>query len=94
MMATRNHPCRAATLSGPLQHSITYMTSNCLSSLNDPPSPCVGICVISPKTQWCEGCYRTLDEIAGWWDYSPDQKHTVLAQLDNRLARIMDGAFD
>jgi predicted Fe-S protein YdhL (DUF1289 family) len=50
--------------------------------------------VISSKTQWCEGCYRTLNEIAGWWDYGPDQKRAVIAQLDDRLAHIMDGAFD
>ncbi|HCB13339.1 MAG TPA: DUF1289 domain-containing protein [Gammaproteobacteria bacterium] len=70
------------------------MTTNDSSPLNDPPSPCVGVCVIAPKTQWCEGCYRTLDEIAGWWDYNSDQKHAVIAQLDDRLVRIMSGAFD
>ncbi|MCB1765088.1 MAG: DUF1289 domain-containing protein [Candidatus Competibacteraceae bacterium] len=70
------------------------MSADCSSPPNDPPSPCVGVCVISPKTQWCEGCYRTLDEIAGWWDYDPYQKRAVIAQLDDRLARIMDGSFD
>jgi predicted Fe-S protein YdhL (DUF1289 family) len=70
------------------------MTANSTSAPPDPPSPCVGVCVISPKTQWCEGCYRTLEEIAGWWDYGPEQKRAVLAQLDNRLTRIMDDAFD
>jgi predicted Fe-S protein YdhL (DUF1289 family) len=50
---------------------------------------------MNTQTQWCEGCFRTLEEIAGWWDYSPRQKLAVIAQLDGRLARIMDGAdFD
>jgi predicted Fe-S protein YdhL (DUF1289 family) len=49
--------------------------------------------VIHPQTQLCEGCFRTLDEIAGWWDYAPEQKRAVLAELDDRLARIMDGTF-
>ena len=62
-------------------------------SNGDPASPCVGVCVINPQTQLCEGCFRTLDEIAGWWDYDPDQKRAVLIQLDDRLARILDGAF-
>jgi len=48
---------------------------------------------MNPQTQLCEGCFRTLDEIAGWWDYPPSQKQAVLAQLDDRLARIMDGVF-
>jgi len=95
MIATRNRlPCRTASLGGLCQHSITPMTTNRSSPPNDPPSPCVGVCVISPKTQWCEGCYRTLDEIAGWWDYNPHQKSMVLAQLDDRLAHIMGEAVD
>ena len=59
----------------------------------DPPSPCVGVCAINEQTQWCDGCFRSLEEIAGWWDYSPDQKRAVLARLDGRLARIMEGAL-
>ena len=30
------------------------------------PSPCTGVCRIDERTGWCEGCMRTLDEIAGW----------------------------
>ncbi|MBZ4194473.1 MAG: DUF1289 domain-containing protein [Candidatus Contendobacter sp.] len=60
---------------------------------DNPPSPCIGVCVMNLQTRWCEGCFRTLDEIAGWWDYSPRQKCTVIAQLDDRLARIMAGAL-
>ena len=62
-------------------------------SSSDPASPCVGVCVINPQTQLCEGCFRTLDEIASWWDYAPEQKRAVLAELDDRLARIMDGTL-
>lgn len=29
-------------------------------------SPCTGVCRIDERTGWCEGCLRTLDEIAGW----------------------------
>lgn len=59
----------------------------------DTASPCVGVCAINPHTRLCEGCFRTLDEIAGWWDYAPEQKRAVLAELDGRLARIINGAF-
>jgi predicted Fe-S protein YdhL (DUF1289 family) len=69
------------------------MTADNPHSPNDPPSPCIGICVINPQTQLCDGCFRTLDEIAGWWDYNPTQKHAVLVELEDRLARIMDGTF-
>ena len=69
------------------------MTAAPSSPSSDPPSPCIGVCVINPQTQLCEGCFRTLDEIAAWWDYTPEQKRVVLAKLDGRLARIIDGTF-
>ncbi len=69
------------------------MTVDSAAPTNDPPSPCIGVCVINPQTQLCDGCFRTLDEIAAWWDYTPDQKRGVLAQTEARLACIMDGVF-
>lgn len=42
-------------------------------------SPCINVCRMDPITGLCEGCYRTLDEIARW------------AQTDDRdRARILD----
>jgi predicted Fe-S protein YdhL (DUF1289 family) len=69
------------------------MTADSASPSSDPPSPCIGICVINPQTQLCDGCFRTLDEIAAWWDHTADQKRGVLAQVEIRLARVMDGTF-
>jgi len=69
------------------------MTANSHSSPDDPPSPCIGVCVINPQHQLCDGCLRTLDEIATWWDYTPEEKYTVIAKTEERLTRIMDGTF-
>jgi len=69
------------------------MTDDPATPSSDPPSPCIGVCVVNPQTQLCDGCFRTLDEIAAWWDYSPEQKRAVLVQVEARLARIMDGTF-
>jgi uncharacterized protein len=30
------------------------------------PSPCIGVCRIDADTGLCDGCLRTLDEIAAW----------------------------
>lgn len=30
------------------------------------PSPCISICRIDAERALCEGCLRTLDEIAAW----------------------------
>lgn len=58
-----------------------------------PPSPCVGVCVINPQTQLCDGCLRTLDEISAWWDYNSAQKQAVLDTLETRLTRLLEGTF-
>ncbi|MGH8799774.1 MAG: DUF1289 domain-containing protein, partial [Casimicrobiaceae bacterium] len=34
-------------------------------------SPCTSVCTIDRPTGLCAGCFRTLDEIAGWIDLSP-----------------------
>jgi predicted Fe-S protein YdhL (DUF1289 family) len=42
---------------------------------------------MNPETKLCEGCLRTLDEIAAWASLSPAQKRAVLAQLASRRRR-------
>lgn len=48
------------------------------------PSPCVNVCQMDPGSGLCLGCLRTLDEIAGWMDYSASEKLEVLERLDER----------
>lgn len=33
---------------------------------SDLPSPCTSVCRIDDERGLCEGCLRSLDEIAGW----------------------------
>jgi len=56
------------------------------TSVADVPSPCVKVCVIDSASGLCRGCRRTLDEIARWSGFSPDQKRAVLRQLPARRA--------
>lgn len=30
------------------------------------PSPCISVCRMDAASGLCEGCFRTLDEIAAW----------------------------
>lgn len=48
------------------------------------PSPCISVCRIDPATGWCEGCARTIDEIAHWSLFDADEKRAVWAQLEAR----------
>jgi predicted Fe-S protein YdhL (DUF1289 family) len=47
-------------------------------------SPCINVCKMNPESALCEGCYRTLDEIASWAAFSDEQKRAVLAKLPSR----------
>jgi predicted Fe-S protein YdhL (DUF1289 family) len=51
------------------------------------PSPCISVCVIDAPTGLCVGCYRTLDEIAGWIGLSTEQRRTLVAELPLRRTR-------
>jgi predicted Fe-S protein YdhL (DUF1289 family) len=47
-------------------------------------SPCNDVCVIDPETGLCEGCLRSLDEIAEWGLYSPAERRRIIDQLPGR----------
>lgn len=50
------------------------------------PSPCTSVCRIDARTGWCEGCARTLAEIAAWSTLSNDEKRIVWDALAARRA--------
>ena len=51
---------------------------------DDVPSPCINVCNMDERTGLCAGCYRTLEEIAQWSAYTPEQKRTVRERLRSR----------
>jgi len=60
---------------------------------DDVPSPCLSICRMEAATGWCEGCLRTLDEIAAWSRLDAAGKRAIWSQIEERLAvRMGDGA--
>ena len=52
--------------------------------VSEPQSPCTRVCVLDPESRLCTGCYRTIDEIAGWSRFSAEEKLAVLDQLSGR----------
>lgn len=59
---------------------------------NEIQSPCVGICTMDDTTGLCLGCYRSLDEIKGWWDMNPQDQKKLLATLEER--QLQQVSFD
>ena len=53
---------------------------------NEPvPSPCIAVCRMDPATAWCQGCFRTLEEIAGWSRMDDAGKRGIWALIEQRL---------
>ncbi|WP_233799736.1 DUF1289 domain-containing protein [Paraburkholderia sp. HP33-1] len=53
------------------------------------PSPCISVCRMDASTGWCEGCLRTIDEIAGWSTFDDDAKRAVWDAIEARHAQHM-----
>ncbi|RVT87652.1 DUF1289 domain-containing protein [Inhella crocodyli] len=47
-------------------------------------SPCINVCRIEARSGLCEGCARTLDEIAAWAQASDAERQRVIDQLPLR----------
>lgn len=47
-------------------------------------SPCTGVCSMDATTGYCQGCYRTTQEIQGWWNMSIEEQKKVLAEIVQR----------
>jgi uncharacterized protein len=56
------------------------------ASLPAVASPCIGVCAIDPKSGWCEGCLRTLDEIAAWGALDEHARREICKRLPARRA--------
>jgi predicted Fe-S protein YdhL (DUF1289 family) len=50
-------------------------------------SPCINICIVDPPSGLCQGCGRTLDEIAAWAALGEGERLAIMATLPARLAR-------
>lgn len=48
------------------------------------PSPCISICKMNAQTGLCEGCFRTIDEIAQWGTATEESKRQVWVEIRRR----------
>jgi predicted Fe-S protein YdhL (DUF1289 family) len=52
------------------------------------PSPCIDVCRMNEATTWCEGCLRTIDEIAAWSTLDDPGKRAVWREIALRRERL------
>ena len=65
--------------------------SVCASSTNDAdlvPSPCISLCRVDALTHWCDGCFRTLDEISKWSRLDATGKRRVWQAIGQRAGQV------
>lgn len=58
-----------------------------------PESPCINVCEIG-EDGLCEGCLRTLDEIAIWGTLNGPERVRVYKQLEARARSVSPVASD
>ncbi len=47
-------------------------------------SPCINVCRMDPASGWCEGCLRTIGEIAAWSTLDVEAKREIWVDLGRR----------
>ena len=49
-------------------------------------SPCINVCTMNSQSGLCDGCGRTLQEIAAWSRLSEPERRAIMAALPGRQA--------
>lgn len=53
-------------------------------------SPCSNVCKMHEASGWCEGCARTIAEIAAWSRADDGTRLAILARLPERRAALIE----
>lgn len=57
------------------------------AALHAVPSPCIAVCTMNPASDFCDGCQRTIGEIAAWSTMDNADKRQVWVRIGQRRAR-------
>ena len=49
-------------------------------------SPCISLCRMNARTDLCDGCFRTIEEIAQWNTASNEMKRAIWMEIEQRRA--------
>ncbi|MDM0078016.1 DUF1289 domain-containing protein [Variovorax sp. J2P1-59] len=55
-----------------------------LAAVGDVPSPCISICRMDAASGFCQGCLRTIQEIAAWSRMGEADKRSVWRAIELR----------
>jgi len=69
------------------------VASAALRSQGTVSSPCNLVCTLDADGIYCIGCFRTLEEIAGWSAFDEERRRSIWSELERRRARA-SGALE
>ena len=52
----------------------------------DIESPCNDECGFAGGSEYCSGCYRTMDEIMSWWNLSAEERLRIVERIRTQSA--------
>ncbi|MEI6733222.1 MAG: DUF1289 domain-containing protein [Comamonadaceae bacterium] len=55
-----------------------------MTATQEVPSPCISVCRMNPQSGLCEGCLRSIEEIAQWGSAGDEFKQTILKRIEQR----------
>ncbi len=55
-----------------------------MTATEEVPSPCISVCRMNPQSCLCEGCLRSIEEIAQWGNAGDEFKQTILQRIEQR----------
>jgi uncharacterized protein len=55
-----------------------------MTATQEVPSPCISVCRMNPQSGLCEGCLRSIEEIAQWGNAGDEFKQTILKRIEQR----------
>ena len=58
------------------------------------PSPCLSVCRMDTRGALCDGCFRTIEEIAEWSRIGDARKKEIWGNIATRLVQVHATAFD
>ena len=56
--------------------------------MSEVASPCTSVCRMDPRSGWCEGCLRNIDEIVAWGSLDDAAKRRIVALLPARREQV------
>lgn len=60
------------------------------TSAQNVPSPCLSVCRMGAGNGLCDGCFRTLDEIAGWSRMADADKRRIWGLVEARARQQIE----